>query len=214
MISPSSLRAQTQDARRDDRKTKDKEKPWQPVVVDAAVLKFGADFEEAASLDLKAWVWDYVKKSLRDKQIVPKEVIGAVDTRYASASDLARDAGIYLVYYLASKDDDENQRMLSYRIRDIDRETYYITRDLKVMAEDEQNRMSALRNPITLEQRTRREEREQQLNAKLRELGDERQIKSTQIAFSRKKVDIYLKLMNYAYERMKGTDPAVLHELK
>jgi hypothetical protein len=215
-----SLLAQEEKKAESAKKAKEKEKAapvdvkWKPAIVPAEALAFGAQLEEAASQELKEWVWDYIKKSLRDRPIDPKAVIGAVDTRYAAASDLARDAGIYLLYFLAYKDDDENQRMLSYRIRDIDRETYDISRELAILLETEQNRMAATRRPITFEERVRREEQEQKLNARLRELGDERQLKATQVAFSRKKVDIYLKLMSYAYERMKGTDPGVMRELK
>jgi len=190
------------------------EKPWQQAVVPAEVVKFGADLEGAASAHLKDWCSNYVRKELRDKPIEPKAVIGAVDRHYAAASDLARDAGIYLVYYLAYRDDEENQRMLSFRIRDIDRETYDITRELAMIHESELNRLASRNSSLTPAERIRRDEQEQKANSRLRELGDERQIKGTRMDFSRKKVNIYLKLMSYAYDRMKGTPPAVLDELK
>lgn len=179
------------------------------------VMLFGQKLEVHAPPKLKDWIWDYVKTKMRDKALVPAEVIDGVDQRYASASTVARDLGIYLAYYLAQKDDDENQRMLSYRLRDIDRETYDIGRELNLMWESEQNRLASLHaSSVSVEERVRREQREQKLNTRLRELGDERQMKAAQMAFSRKKMNVYLRLMTSAYPKLKDSAPELLQELQ
>jgi len=191
------------------------EKAWQPGVVRVEVLTFGKKLEDAGSQEAKDWMWDYVKSNLRDKDIVPKDVIGAVDERYASASTVARDLGIYLVYYFAQQDDDENQRMISYRIRDIDRETYDIGRELNVMWESAQNRLASTQAPsVSPQERIQRDEDERKLNERLRQLGDERQLIATQRAFSRRKMNIYLKLMAAAYPKLKDAPPELMKELK
>lgn len=192
-----------------------KERAWQPDVVPVEVLTFGKKLEDAASQESKDWVWGYVKSNLRDKDIVPKDVIDAVDERYASASTLARDLGIYLVYYFAQQDDDENQRMISYRIRDIDRETYDIARQLNVIWESAQNRLASTQDPsVSPQERIQRDDEERKLNERLRELGDERQLISTQKDFSRRKMNIYLKLLADAHPKLKDAPPGLMKELK
>lgn len=191
------------------------EKPWQADTVPAEVLVFGQKLEDGVSPTAKQWIADYVKTHLREKPLVPKEIMEAVDQRFGSACNRSRDLGIYLAYYLAQKDDDENQRMLSYRIRDIDRESYDIGRQLSILFESEQNRMASTQaSSMTVSERIRREETEQKLNSRLRELGDERQIKATQMEFSRRKMNAYLKLMARSHSKLKNSLDEHLPELK
>lgn len=210
-VSPAQTRAA--EPRKDAKR--DKEKPWQPVVVPAPVLHFGAQLEDAASPALKDWLRAHVNQNLREKPIDPKVTIVAVDERFAAASDRARDTGIYLAYYFAHRDDIENERILSFRLREIDREADETSRQLTLMWKEEQRRLASPRGgaPSGPEVAARQED-ERKLNERLRDLRDEREIKAAQIHFTRKKVDIYLKLLAAAYEKMKGTDPAILHELK
>ena len=194
---------------------KEKEKPWRPMVVSANVLRFGAQLEDAASPALKDWLRAHVNQQLREKPIDPKVTIDAVDARFPAASDRARDAGIYLAYVLASRDDTENERVISFRIREIEREADDISHQLAAIWREQQRRLaSASSSSPSAAESVRQQDDEQKLNTRLRELSEERELKMTQAAFTRKKVNIYLKLMAMAYEKMKGTDPAILGELK
>lgn len=191
-----------------------KEKPWQPVTISAEALKFGAALEEQALPGLKDWAHSQVTKKMHESVVDPKATMAVVDARFPQASDEARDAGIFLVFFTAYKDEDENQRMLALRIRDIDRETTEITRQLQLMWKNEQTRSASPLQAISAQERVRLEEQEQRMTAQLREYADERQLKSNQLAASRKKVNAYLKLLGAAFERMKDTDAAIVRTLK
>ena len=182
--------------------------------VSAPALKFGAELDKEATPELKEWVRAHVTRQMRTQPVDPKGTMGVVDDRFRDASEEARDAVIFLVFYSACRDEDENQRMLGLRLRDIDRETTEITRQLQVMWKNEQGRSASPLQGISAQERVRLEEQQQRMEAQLREFVDERQLKATQLATSRKKAALYLKLLALAHERMKRTDPAILRGLK
>ena len=190
-----------------------KEKEWKPVTVPADVLEYGARLEEAASPALKEWVAGHVSKNLHEKPLDPAVTINAVDAKFPTASDQARDAGIFLAYFTAYRDDMEGARVLLFRIREIDRQVDEITRTMSKEWQREQN-LAAAGRPPTPTSLERREESERKTNDQLRDLRDERETKLQQLEFTRKKVDLYLKILANAYRKMKGTPTAILAELK
>lgn len=52
------------------------------------------------------------------------------------------------------------------------------------------------------------------MESQLRELADERQLKSTLMNASRRKVNQYLKVLAAVHPRMKGVDAAILRAVK
>ena len=182
--------------------------------VSAPALKFGAELEKEATPELKEWVRGHVTRQMRAQPVDPKGTMAVVDDRFPAAPDEARDAVTFLVFYYAFRDEDENQRMLGVRLRDIDRETTEITRQLQVMWKNEQGRSASPLQGISAQERVRLDEQQQRMEAQLREFADERQLKATQLAASRKKVALYLKLLALVHERMKRTEPAILRGVK
>ncbi|MCI0627571.1 MAG: hypothetical protein L0387_38975 [Acidobacteria bacterium] len=182
--------------------------------VSAPALKYGAALEKEATPEVKDWVRGHVTKQMRTQAVDPKATMAKVDEQFAEASEEARDAVTFLVMYGAYRDEDENQRMLNYRIRDIDRETTEITRQLQVMWKNEQGRGASPLQGISAQERVRLDELQQKMESQLREYADERQLKATQEAASRKKAALYLKVLGMAYERMKGTEPEILRGVK
>jgi hypothetical protein len=187
---------------------------WKPITISAAAMGFGAQLEENASEELKRWVKEQVKKQLRNSPVEPKTAMALADQRFAAASEEARDAVTYLLYYSAWQDEDENQRLLAVRIRDIDRDTTEITRQLQVIWKNEQSRSASPNQPATQQQRVAQEEQIQQMEAQLRELADERQLKGTQLNASRKKLNAYLKLLTVVHPRMEGIEPSVVRGMQ
>ena len=134
----------------------------------------------------------------------------AVDERFPQSPELARDAITFLVFYNAYKDEDENYRTLGYRIRDIDRETKEITRELQVIWRNDQNRSASPLQAQSQESRVAQDEYVRKQESRLRDYGDERQLKTTEMLASRKKVNTYLKLLGVAHKSMRDTDPAIV----
>ena len=181
--------------------------------ISAEAIKYGAALEEQATPELKKWVSGYIKQ-LREKPVDPKATMADVDARFPAASDEARDAVIFLTYYLAHKDENEEQRMLGLRVRDIDRETTEIVRQIKVMQETDNLRSGSTNGQLTIAQRLQMDEEIRKREAQLREYGEERQLKTTRIAASRKKVNSYLKLLDVARKRMKDVSPTLLRDVR
>lgn len=192
------------------------EKDWKPAYVPADALKFGATLEEKASPEFKGWVHEHVAKHMREQPVNPRTAMQAVDDRYPQTSDIARDAGTFLLQYLAYKDEETNERMLAARIREIDRQTYDLSREINIMAENEQRRLMPTnpRAAISAEQRVRMDEEIRKREEKIRQLGTERQLKATELAASRKKVNLYLKVLGVVFDRMKDVPADSIAELK
>ena len=187
---------------------------WKPMTISATAMRFGAQLEENASEELKRWVKEQVKQQLRNSPVEPKTAMALADQRFAAASEEARDAVTYLLYYAASQDEDENQRLLAVRVRDIDRDTIEITRQMQMIWKNEQSRSASPNQPTSQEQRVAQEETIQRMEAQLRELADERQLKGTQLNASRKKLNAYLKLLTVVHPRMEGIEPSVLRGMQ
>jgi hypothetical protein len=196
---------------------KDKEEiEWQPDRVPADALKFGTELEGRAADEFKDWAKGHVTKHMRAAAVNPRAAMQAVDERYPRTSEIARDAGAFLLQYLAYKDEDMNQRMLASRIREIDRKTYDYSRRINEIREGEQRRLmpTTPRGAISAEQRIRLEEEIRQLEEEIRQLGTERQLKATELDASRKKVNLYLKVLGIVHDRMKDVPVESIGELK
>jgi hypothetical protein len=187
---------------------------WKPAYVPAQAVKFGAELDEAAAPELKKWVSGYVARSMRDRTVEPRTVMADVDAAYARQPDEVRDAVIFLLYYSSYKDEDENQRLLAFRIRDIDRETFDITRTINLMYHNADRRSASPNQQMSATDRIRMDEEQRKLEVRLRELADERQLKATQMEASRKRVTSYLRLLGSVHEKMKGVQPSVLAAVK
>ncbi|HWQ02847.1 MAG TPA: hypothetical protein VNL38_00060 [Candidatus Nitrosotenuis sp.] len=187
---------------------------WKPAYLPAQAVKFGAELDAAASPELKKWVGGYVARRMRERTVEPREVMADVDAQFAAAADEARDAVIFLVYYAAYKDEDDNQRQLAFRIRDIDRETFDLSRQINLMIRNSERRSASPNQQMTVGDRLRMDEEQRKLEIRLRELGDERQLKATQMEASRQRVTTYLRLLGKVHEKMKGISPRVLAGVK
>ncbi len=187
--------------------------PSEPSQLHAPAITFGADLEKAASRELLKWAEPYAKKDIRSKPLDPQGTTALVDERFASSSVEARDAATYLLFYLSYKEEDFEQRMLAARLRDIDRETTEITRQLQIIWKNEQNRSASPMQGISQEQRVAIDEDIQRKEAQLRDYADERQLKSGLFEASRKRVGALLKLLAAVHPRMKGIEASVLSSL-
>lgn len=194
-----------------------KTKEWetrQPEAVHAPALAFGAQLQKHASERLLNWAEPYAKKDLREKPLDPRGTMAVVDERFSQATDEARDAVTFLAFYLAYREEDFEQRMTASRLRDIDRDTIEITRQLQVIWKNEQNRSASPMQGLSQEQRLAIDEQVRSMESRLRELADERQIKSAQLNASRKKVDALLRLLAAVHPRMNGIDPVILKSVE
>ena len=192
------------------------EKQWKPAHVPADALKFGAELEEKATPQFKHWCHEHVTKHMRNEPVKPRAAMLAVDEHYAQAPEISRDAGAFLLQYLAYKDEDTNQLTLAGRIREIDRTTYDLSREINIMVENEQRRLFPTnpRGAIGAEARVRMDADIRQREEKIRQLGTERQIRATELDASRKKVNLYLKVLGLVFDRMKDVPANSIVELK
>jgi len=196
---------------------KKKEKEFPPPaaeVLPAEALKFGVAVEEAAPEAVKKWTAGLAKGEMRTQPVDPQGTMKTVDEHFAQADEAARDVITYLVFYSAYRDEDENYRTLGYRIRDIDRETKEITRELQIIWKNDQTRGASPLQAQSQQARVNQEENIQRMESKLRDFADERQMKSTQMEASRKRVNIYLRLLDVAHKRMRQTDPKLIQSVQ
>jgi len=192
------------------------EEEWKPAEIPADALLYAIKLEEAATPAFKSWCGEHISKHMRSEPVSPRNAMKAVDEAFPGTSDIARDAGIFLLQYLAYKDEDENQRVIAGQIREIDRNTYDLSREINVMYENEQRRLGTIykEGAISAEQRIQMEEEIRKREEKLRQYGTERQIRSGELEASRKKVNLYLKVLGYVFKRMSDVPVASIAELK
>ncbi len=193
---------------------KSHEKEWQPAMIPAAALKYGAEIEAAAGPQFSKWVHAFVQKEMRAMAVSPKETMGVVDKQFAGTPDEARDAGIFLAMYLAYRDEAENQRMLAGQVRENERKIYDLNRQLQIMWENEQNNMTSRKSSMTAETRVRNDEAGRQIESQLKELLDQQHVKMAQMKDSQKKVNLYLKALQITHERMNGIPAKAVSALK
>lgn len=177
-------------------------------------LKFGDALQTQATAAFLKWAQGYAEKEMHGRNLEPKAAMALVDQRYKGTSDAARDCGIFLLFHLAYKDEHARESLLESEIREIDRETYDITRELQVMYENESNRMGSIRGPLTAGQRVTQQEQIDKKNSRLRELREKKIDIGKKLDRARKQVTYYLKVAAVTYDRMRGIDPAAIQELK
>lgn len=215
---PCSLPAapQDKDTSKEKKQEPKEEKEWKPAFVPADALAFAAELEEKATHEFKGWCRSHIAAHMRAEPVNPRVAMKAVDEQYPQTSEIARDAGTFLLQYLAYRDEDENQRLVASRIREIDRNTYDISREINIMRENEQRRLFPTnpRAAIGAEQRVRMEEEIRKREEQLRQYGTDRQIKMGELDASRKKVNLYLKVLGAVFDRMKDVPAASIAELK
>lgn len=183
-----------------------------PAVVPAEAVKFAAALKDAAPAAFRRWAASYVKKELRDIPAEAEAVGAAVKRRFPAASETARGAGELILYDLAYRAAEELQKIHAEEIRLLDREHTDITRDLEIL--EPYRRLggaSPANSPRTGQPRM---QRELELENRLQQLEADKQVRSTQLALAEKKANHYLNLLAARYEKLKGTNPAVLRELK
>jgi len=180
----------------------------------APALSFGANLEKEAPDDLRKWANSYAKGDLREKPLDPQGTMSMVDQRFPKASEEARDAVTFLLFYLAYKEEDLEQRMLAARLVDIDRETKEITRQLQIIWKNEQSRAASPTQGLSQEQRLAIEDQVREMESRLREYADERQLKSGRFGTSRRKVNALLRLIAAVHPRMQGIEPAILKSVR
>ena len=203
-------------AQQTERSQAKKEPPQEPetppAVVPAEALKLAAALKEAAPAGFRRWAASHVKREMRDEPAEAEAVAAAVKQRFPSASEAAGGAGEFLLYDFAYRAAAETQKMHADEIRLLDRERVDITRELEIL--EPYRRVGGTppaNSPRTGQPRL---QREVELESRLQQLEADRQVRSTQLALAEKKANHYLNLLSAAYEKVKGTDPAVLRELK
>lgn len=197
-------------ARQRDQKEKDAPRT---ITLPAEALKFGDALLAQASPAFLKWARGYAEKAMYEQLIEPRAAMALVDQRYKGTSDDARDCGIFLLFHLAYQDQAARTSLLEGEIREIDRETYDITRQLQVMYEAEQNRMGSTRGALSAGERVAQQDQIDRKNARLRDLREKKIELGKKVEKLRKKVNYYLKVAAVTHERMKGIDPAAIQVL-
>ncbi|MBI3484758.1 MAG: hypothetical protein HY012_06355 [Acidobacteria bacterium] len=187
---------------------------WKPSTLPADALAFGAALEENAPPKLKKWCENYAKKEMPKQKIDPRATMAVVDKEFSKASDEARDAVIFLLDYLAYKEEDTGQRQLAARIRRMDDEAYDITRRMQIMKETEQNLLASTRRVPSQQELMRNDEQAREMEQQLRRISDDRKVKMGQLQTQRKRVDVYLKVMSVTHARMAGIEASVLRTMQ
>jgi len=191
-----------------------KPEDWKPATLPSEALAYGAALVENAPPKLKKWCESYAKKKMPKQPISPRATMAVVDQQLPKASEEARDAATFLVFYLAYQEEDKEQRQLAARIRRMDEEAYDISRRMQVMKETEQNLLASTRRTVSQQEMLRNDEEARELDQRLRNMSEERKVKSAQLDMLRKRVDGYLKVLDVTHARMTGIAPAVLRTVQ
>ena len=187
---------------------------WKPATFPADALAFGAALEENAPPQLKKWCENYARTEMPKRKIDPRATMAVVDKEFSRTSDEARDAAIFLVFYLAYKEEDTGQRQLAARIRRLDDEVYDIARNMQLLKEAEQKQTASPRGVPSQQVLLRNEEQARDMEQELRTLSEERRAKMSQMQTQRKRVDAYLRVMGISHGRMQGIEPSVLRTMQ
>jgi hypothetical protein len=199
-----------------ERKRDPKVEDWKPATLPADALAYGAALDANAPTKLKKWCDNYSQKEMPKQKIDPRATMAVVDKEFASASDEARDATIFLLDYLSYKHEDQEQIMLAQRIRQLDDQAYDLTRRMIVLKENQERGMSTTskNQAAAAPDAFKAEEDLRNLEQQLRELAQDRKMKMGQLDAHRKRVDGYLKVMSVTYPRMNGVEPQVLRTMQ
>jgi hypothetical protein len=188
---------------------------WKPATLPANALAYGAALEINAPPKLKKWCEHYAQIEMPRQKIDPRATMAVVDKEFASASDEARDAVIFLLDYLAYKHQDNEQRMLAARIRRMDNEMYDMNLRMHILKENQEKSIGSINKRVAIspQQVLKSEEEVQRLEQQLRVMTEERKMKMEQLLALRRRVDGYLKVMSVTHPRMNGVAPEVLRAM-
>lgn len=197
------------------KKDKDPEKleNWKPEAIPAAAVKYAAAMEEQAPADFKQWAAAFATHEMRAKVFQPRDAMQVVDARYAKSADEPRDAATFLLYYVAYKQEDTSQVMLASEVREIDRETYDLSRQLKVISENERLKLPT-RQDISMQERMRNDENVRKIDARIGELGERRLLRMKDLDAARKRINFYLKALAVTHPRMEGIPAESIRSLQ
>jgi len=187
---------------------------WKPATLPADAVAYGAALESAAPPKIKDWCDSFARKEMPKRKIDPRETMAVVDKQFPKNSDAARDAAIYLVNYLAYREEDRAQEQLAAMIRRMDEEAHDIKWRMQLTAENEMNRLSSTRQTVSQTQMIRNDQEARAADQKLAEMSNTRKQRMKELEDLRRRVEGYLRVMAVTHPRMNGIEPAVLREFQ
>lgn len=189
---------------------------WKPAILPADALAYGEALNDHAPPKLKAWCEEFARKEMPKRRIDPRETMGVVDRQFPKNSDEARDAAIYLVSYLSYVAEDDNQRELAHRVRQMDGQMQDIQRQIETIRKNDPNPNSVenSRWTRTPQQVRQQEELVQRMARQFAELGEARKRTIKELSISRKRVDGFLEVLDLSHKRMDGIEASILSEFQ
>jgi hypothetical protein len=187
---------------------------WKPAVIPSAAIAYGEALEAAAPPKLREWCEKFARKEMPKRKIDPKETMTVVDQQFPKNSDAARDAAIYLLTYVAYKEEDRTQRQAAAFVSRLDDEAHDIVLRQEQIAEAENRRKTSTRTTVSQQELIRNEESARNAEQRLREMNTSRRDKMRELEKSRRRVEAYLKVMSVTHPRMEGIEPSVLREFQ
>lgn len=209
-----SVGAWTQSALVQQEKKRSATPDWKPAILPADALAYGSALHQQAPPQIKAWCEEFAHKDMPRRRIDPREIMGVVDKQFPNNSDEARDAAIYLVFYLSYLAEDNNQRELAHEIRQNDYQREEILRQIETIDKNNEKRLGNNRLARTPQQVAQEQEDIQKMEQQLRALNETWARKMKELATSRKRVDGYLKVLDVTHKRMNGIEPSILREFQ
>src|SRR5262249_28990675 len=128
--------------------------------------------------------------------------------KYAGTPDDARDAGIFLLEYLGYKAEEENEKMRTAEIRELNRKIYDANRELNLARDNTVNTKNPASSGMT------KHNRYLEMEESLRDRGRDLDLKMKEVANSRNKINLYLKVLKITHERMGGIPASAVATLK
>jgi hypothetical protein len=187
---------------------------WKPAILPADAVAYGAALHQQAPPRIKAWCEEFAHKEMPKHRIDPRETMALVDKQFPQNSNEARDAAIYLVFYLSYVDEDANQQRLAGEIRRMDDEARDIVLRMQAITEQENNRLASARRTPSQQEMLRNEAKIRQMDEKLHEMSERRKQKAKELNTARKRTDGYLKVLDVTHKRMNGIEPSILREFQ
>jgi hypothetical protein len=189
---------------------------WKPAILPADALAYGEALNDHAPPKLKAWCEEFARKEMPKRRIDPRETMGVVDRQFPKNSDEARDAAIYLVSYLSYVAEDDNQRELAHRVRQMDGQMDDIQRQIETIRKNDPNPDSVgnSRWARTPQQVRQQEELVQRMARQFGELDEARRRTIKELSISRKRVDGFLEVLDVSHKRMDGIEASILSDFQ
>jgi hypothetical protein len=187
---------------------------WKPAIVSAAAVAFGEALERSAPPRLREWYEQFLTREMPSRRISPREIMARVDREFPKNSDAARDAAIFLVYFLGYREEERTQRHVAAEIRRMDDEAYDIRLRIQIIKDNEMNRMVSPRISVSQQQLIQNDEEIRNMDLRLRDIRDSRKERMKNLARARQRADEYLKVMAVTHPRMEGIPAGILREFQ